>query len=95
MKPLVIAFFGLLVTVPAYAGQPEAREVARMNNCTPKKIEVYQNQLGYEGKVIYLVSCTIPKTTDKDAPKDAPDSLLVSCDQSLCTLVRPVAPDKK
>lgn len=95
MKKPVIICLALLAALPAYAGQPEAREVARLNNCTPKKIEVFQNQLGSDGKAIYLVTCNIPKTTDKNAPSGAPDSLLVSCEQSLCTLLRPVAPDKK
>ena len=66
-----------------------------MNNCVPKKIDVYQNQLGGEGKAIYQVTCTLPKATDKDALRDAPDALLISCDQSLCELLRPVAPEKK
>jgi hypothetical protein len=95
IKYVLALSFALFAALPVYAGQPEAREVARINNCTPKKIEVYQNQLGGEGKTIYLVTCTLPKITDKDAPKDAPDSLLISCDESLCELLRPIVPEKK
>ena len=92
---LAVAALAVVGALPAYAGIPEAKDAARLNNCVPKKVEVYQNQLGGEGKVVYLVSCTLPKTTDKDAPKDAPDSLLISCDQSMCTLLRSLAPEKK
>jgi len=88
--PLII----LLFAGPAWAGQPEARETARMNNCTPKKIEVYQNQLGSEGKTIYEVTCTLPKTTNPDS-KGGPDALLISCDQALCEVMRPLSADKK
>ena len=95
LKSLPILCLALLAAVPAFAGQPEAREVARINNCAPKKIDVYDNQLGREGKTIYLVSCALPKTVDKDAPKDAPDALLISCDDSLCEMLRAVAPAKK
>jgi hypothetical protein len=95
MKSLPILCLALLVAAPALAGQPEARDVARMNNCTPKKIDVYQNQLGMEGKTVYQVTCALPKTTDKNAPANAPDSLLIACDQSLCELVRAVAPESK
>ncbi len=86
--------FALLVSLPAYADQPEAREVARINNCAPKKVDIYQNALGPNGKTIYQITCTLPKTTDKDAPA-GPDALLVGCDQSLCELIRPITLDKK
>lgn len=77
----------------AFAGQPEARETARQNNCTPKKIEVVQNVPGGSGKTIYQVACNLPKTvgeTDSSA-----DALLIECNQSLCTLIRPISSEKK
>jgi hypothetical protein len=80
----------------AQADQPEAREVARINNCPPKKIEVYQQSLGGEGKTIYRVECVMPKTVG-DSANAAPQAtaLLISCDQSLCELLRPVTEEKK
>ncbi len=91
----IFALFAVLFTaLPAWAGQPEARAVALMNNCPPKKIEVFQNSLGSMGKTLYQVTCTMPKTTDKDAPA-GPDALLISCDGTLCDLVRPLEADKK
>lgn len=95
MKGLLILGLALLAASPAYAGQAEARDVARLNNCVPAKIDVYQNQLGSEGKTVYLVTCTLPKATDKDAPANAPNALLVACDQSLCEMLRAVAPEGK
>ncbi len=91
---LIIACLLMLATTSAHADQPEAKEVARINNCPPKKIEVYKNTLGSAAKTIYQVTCNMPKTSDKDS-KDAPDSLLISCDQTLCELMRPIVPEKK
>lgn len=91
---LLILCFSLLWASHAHAGIPEARETARLNNCTPKKIEVYQSHLGSEGKIIYQVTCNLPKTTDKDSAA-GPDALLIGCNQSLCELIRPLAMDKK
>jgi hypothetical protein len=84
----------LFLVDPAYAGQSEVREVARLNNCTPKKIEIAQNFLGGEGKTVYQVTCTLPKTTETESA-EGPDAILIGCDQSLCTLIRPVSAEKK
>jgi hypothetical protein len=83
----------LFLAHPAYAGQSEAREVARLNNCPPKKIEVVQNFLGSAGKTVYRVTCNLPKTTEEGA--GGPDAVLIGCDQTLCTLMRPVSTEKK
>jgi cytochrome c5 len=94
-RPLLFICFMALAATPAWAGQPEAREVARLNNCVPKKIEVFQNQLGAEGKTVYQVTCNLPKTAGQDDSKNGPDALLIGCAQSLCELIRPVASEKK
>ncbi|HEU0117034.1 MAG TPA: hypothetical protein VFR09_00245 [Alphaproteobacteria bacterium] len=78
------------------ADQWQAREVARLNNCPPKKIEVYSQTLGTDGKTIYRVDCNMPKGKGDDSsagPKA--DALLVSCDETLCELLRPLAPESK
>ncbi|MDR3423630.1 MAG: hypothetical protein P4M13_00930 [Alphaproteobacteria bacterium] len=84
----------LLLAPPAHADQPEAREVARLNNCSPKKIEVSQNLLGSEGETVYLVTCDLPKTVSADKAS-GPDAVLIGCEESLCELIRPVSTDKK
>jgi len=78
---------------PAFADQAEAREVARINNCPPKKIEVYQQSLGPEGQTVYRVTCNLPKAAD-DKSKSA-DTLLIGCHDSLCELLRPYEAEKK
>jgi hypothetical protein len=88
------ALLGCIALSPAHAGQPEARELARTNNCTPKKIDVFQNAVGGTGKTIYQVTCNLPKTTDKDSAV-GPDALLISCDMSLCEVLRPISLEKK
>jgi hypothetical protein len=93
-KPVFLFFaFVLLALAPtARAGQAEVREVARINNCAPKKIEVYQQSLGLQGAVIYHVDCNMPKATGETG---GPDALLINCNGSLCELLRPVAAEKK
>src|ERR1700735_447387 len=99
MRFAAVLFFALALTgfaVPAHADidQIEAREVARNNNCTPAKIDVYQQSLGSQGSTIYKVDCTLPKMADPNAPK-TDSSLLISCQDSLCDLLRPMAGETK
>ncbi|MDR3450235.1 MAG: hypothetical protein P4M15_10920 [Alphaproteobacteria bacterium] len=94
MKYFFLVVIALLAAAPAFAGQPEAREVARINNCPPKKIDVYQNSPGPMGVTIYQVTCNLPKTTDKNAPA-GPDALLISCDAALCEMLRPITLSKQ
>jgi hypothetical protein len=74
--------------------QIQAREVARNNNCTPTKVDVYQQSLGSEGNTIYKIDCNIPKMADANAPKPA-SSLLVTCRDNMCQLLRPLAGETK
>jgi hypothetical protein len=94
IKKLLFLSLCICFSLPAAAGQPEAREVARINNCTPKKIDVYQNQLGSEGETEYQVTCTLPKTADT-ASKPGPDALLIGCTDQLCELIRPMSLETK
>jgi hypothetical protein len=97
MKPLCKLLFCLFLALglapPALAGQPEARAVALGNNCTPKKIEVYQQSLGADGQTVYRIECNLPKTVGETTK--GPDAILVSCTQNLCDMLRPVSLDKK
>lgn len=91
-------FFALTLctAMPAHADidQIQAREVARNNNCTPTKIDIYQQSLGAEGRTIYKVDCTVPKVADPNAPK-TDNSLLISCQDNLCEVLRPMAGESK
>lgn len=75
------------------ASSSDAREVARNYNCPPKKIEVFQQSLGREGKTVYRVECNLPKAKDENAVQTA-NALLVQCNGNLCTLLRSVAEGK-
>jgi hypothetical protein len=99
MRFAVAIFFALALLFaapPARADidQIEAREVARNNNCTPTKIEVYEQSLGAEGRTIYRVDCTLPKMADPNAPK-TDNALLIACKDSLCELLRPLEGESK
>ncbi|MDD3028674.1 MAG: hypothetical protein PHS57_00110 [Alphaproteobacteria bacterium] len=83
---LTILCLAFLLTHGAAAGQAEVREVALLNNCSPKKIEVYQNILGNDGRTVYKVSCNLPKTVETETK--APDAIIIGCQQSLCTFLR-------
>lgn len=85
----------LLLVVPlffcaneAHAGPAEARDIARLNNCTPKKVEVYQQKMGADAQTIYRVECIEPKAVNDKAPKMA-SAMLVRCDGALCEMLRP------
>jgi len=89
-----LALLGASLPVWADINQNEAGEIARNNNCTPKKIDVYQQSVGSDGGTIYRVACNMPKVADPNAPKTA-DALLISCNENLCELLRPVAGESK
>src|SRR5579871_6458198 len=74
--------------------QVSAREVARNNNCTPTKIDTYQQSLGSEGSTTYQVTCAAPKLADANAPKPA-SALLVTCRDNMCELLKPVQGETK
>jgi hypothetical protein len=94
MRFALILVLGILMANSALAAdQPQAREVARMNNCPPKKIEVYTQTLGTEGNTIYRVDCNMPKGKGEQGPTS--NAILVSCDQSVCQLLRTLPPEGK
>ncbi|HAX91698.1 MAG TPA: hypothetical protein DCY07_05765 [Rhodospirillaceae bacterium] len=78
----------------AHAAPADAREVARINNCIPKKIEVYQQGMGVDSPTTYRVECIAPKTVGENVPK-MPPSMLVRCSGSLCEMLRPLTESKQ
>lgn len=93
MLKILASSFGLWVMLmaPAHsAATAEARETARLSNCPPKKIEVYQQSMGEMGTTIYQVECIVPKTKDESA-SGSPDAILVKCQANLCSLLRPIS----
>ncbi|MDD2326070.1 MAG: hypothetical protein PHW63_08760 [Alphaproteobacteria bacterium] len=82
----------MVLPVPcAQAAGAEAREVARLNNCTPKKVEVYQQKVGSEAQTIYKVECVTPKAVDDKGPQAA-SAVLIQCNGGLCAMLRPLYP---
>jgi len=84
----VISLLFLLYATPAHADKSQAREVARLNNCMPKKIEVYDKKIASNIQTIYKVGCIIPKAVGSGSKKDT--ALLIRCNGSLCSLMRPI-----
>ncbi|NDG05224.1 MAG: hypothetical protein EB121_07775 [Alphaproteobacteria bacterium] len=77
----------LLLMPTAQSAPADARETARLNNCQPKKLDIYQQTMGSNGSTTYQVECVVAKGKD-DAAK-SPDALLIRCEGSICTLLRP------
>ena len=98
MKYLAAIFFCALLAgfgLPAQASdQVQAREIARLNNCPPKKIEVYQASVGREASTIYRVTCDLPKAVGASSGPAA-DGVLISCNESLCSFMHAVAAEGK
>lgn len=91
---MLIASFCLVATLSAArASSPaDAREVARLNNCPPKKIEVFSQALGVTGKIIYRVSCNMPKSVGQEKLPEGtkiPDAVLIECTANMCDYMRP------
>lgn len=73
----------------AFAAPADAREVARINNCPPKKIDVYEQKIGSMPKTIYRVECVMPKIVgNAETSAPASSAMLIQCDGSLCELLR-------
>lgn len=87
---LGMLLFGGALT--AHASTSEVRYVAMENNCSPKKIEVYNQKVGDQAEITYLVECNLPKTVDETAK--TPSAILIRCRYNLCAFVRPQM-DKK
>jgi hypothetical protein len=87
-----IALLSLLTSLygtDCLAAPADAREVARMNNCSPKKIEIYQQKMGSNSSTLYRVECIAPKTVGENVTP-MPTSMLVQCEGSLCKMLRPL-----
>jgi hypothetical protein len=94
-KAVVFLFLFTLITgAEAKAASADAREIARLNNCIPKKIDVYQQTLGNEANTIYRVECNLPKTADEKASPSA-SAVLIQCAGSLCEFLRPLSLENK
>ncbi len=91
---ILVLLFTSMGIAESFAASSDAREVARLNNCPPKKIDVYQQTLGSEGRTIYRVECNLPKSKDDNAVQTA-DAVLIQCNGSLCALLRPVGTENK
>jgi hypothetical protein len=74
----------------AQATTAEAREVARLYNCSPKKIEVMRSLLGAPSQTLYRVDCNMPKVSGDAGGGATAESVLVKCEGSLCEMIRAV-----
>ncbi|MER2520445.1 MAG: hypothetical protein ABTQ34_07140 [Bdellovibrionales bacterium] len=92
---LVAIFVSAGLSSPSWAGTAEARETARLNNCPPKKIEVYRQTMGEVGETVYRIECNLPKMTDATLKGPQASALLVSCVNALCHAMRPLKAETK
>ncbi len=83
---IFLGLLALLLAGTSFAGQAEVRDIAKQNNCIPKKIEILRQSIGLQSDVTYKVECNIPKATDQR--EGSPTSITVQCQMSLCQIVR-------
>ncbi len=79
-----------MYALPVHASTSEVREVARLYNCSPKKIEVMSASLGTPSQTVYRVQCNMPKVSGGDGFAEKSDSVLIRCSGSLCNMIRAV-----
>lgn len=68
----------LLAAGPAAAQQAEAKDAARLANCTPGKVETMKRVNGRTPEIIYKIACT--------GQKDM--FVLIQCRDRICTVLR-------
>jgi len=86
---LALLAYTLLYATPVHAASADVREIARLNSCAPKKIEVFQQKVGPNAPTTYRVACVTPKVVDTSTTKMA-SAVLIQCTGQLCKMVRPL-----
>ncbi|MBI3419455.1 MAG: hypothetical protein HY053_04920 [Proteobacteria bacterium] len=87
MKTARILLFLLLIPLPALAGLPEAKELARNYNCQVTAINLVSQETGTDAASVYEASCALPANATED-DKKANGKLTIRCDGTLCALVK-------
>lgn len=96
IKTFSLALLFVLFALPVYAGQAEAKELARNFNCSVTGIAPVLMQTGMQESTSYKVTCALPAAASEEDKKNN-GTLLIRCDAALCHLVKkgelsPVAP---
>lgn len=87
MRTLLIIFALLTFPLSAHAGMAEAKDLAKSMNCTVKAIVVATKSAGENPTTTYKADCELPQTATADEKK-ANGSMLIQCEQALCTLLK-------
>jgi hypothetical protein len=77
----------LLAPLPAYAGQAEAKELARNYNCAVTGVTEQSKAVGEAEITTYKVNCLLPASTSAEQQKSN-GSLLIRCSAALCSLLK-------
>ncbi|MBI1272853.1 MAG: hypothetical protein GC131_02060 [Alphaproteobacteria bacterium] len=75
------------------ASTADVRYVAIENNCTPKKIEVFNQKVGDNAEVTYRVECNLPKARDETSKTAS--AIHIRCRYDLCAFVKPEVSEGK
>jgi hypothetical protein len=86
MRSLLFILILLLAPLPAFAGQAEAKDLARSLNCTVKNITVQSKTTGDVPTTLYKVECEV--TGGSDEAKKANGTMLIRCEGPMCSLFK-------
>lgn len=86
--PILFLALLFLLPLPAHAGQAEAKDFARSQNCTVTGITPTAMETGSGGgETVYKATCLISGTANEEEKK-ANGTLLIRCNGALCTLLK-------
>lgn len=87
MRCFFLSLFVLLAPSPLWAGQAEARELARNYNCKVASITEDSVATGRAESATYKVNCALPASTSEEDRK-ANGTLWVRCEMGMCRLLK-------
>lgn len=87
MRRFALLYILLLLPAAAFAGVPEAKELARNYNCQATAVTPISMKTGEDESVTYKVDCALPDTASAD-DKKTNSTLTIECSGALCTLVK-------
>lgn len=84
---LILSLVALVAPSPLWAGQAEAKELARNYNCKVASIAEDSVATGSAESITYKVNCTLPASASEEDRK-ANGTLWVRCEMGMCQLLK-------
>ncbi len=85
--PVLFVIIASALPLTAQAGQAEAKELARNENCVVAGISQIDASTGSTGSVTYKAVCTLPGSLSED-DKKRNGSLTIRCEGAMCSVIK-------